>query len=59
MRSVCAEGVSARRPARNTPTTSTRTCGAHIWSPSHFAASCGGAPLSVIKEYTEQQRRPT
>ncbi|MCX4883203.1 MULTISPECIES: transposase [unclassified Streptomyces] len=32
--------------------------GAHFWTPSHFAASAGGAPLSVIKEYIEQQKRP-
>ena len=30
----------------------------HLWSPSYFAASCGGAPLSVIKEYIENQKRP-
>ncbi|WP_327585666.1 IS200/IS605 family transposase [Nonomuraea sp. NBC_00507] len=30
-----------------------------FWSPSYFAASCGGAPLSIIKAYIEQQRRPT
>lgn len=32
--------------------------GAHFWSPSYSAASCGGAPLSIIKEYIEQQKRP-
>lgn len=26
----------------------------HLWSPSYFAASCGGAPLAIIK----QQKRP-
>ncbi|MFI6994022.1 IS200/IS605 family transposase [Nonomuraea wenchangensis] len=31
----------------------------HFWSPSYLAASCGGAPLSIIKAYIEQQRRPT
>lgn len=31
----------------------------HFWSPSYFAASCGGAPLTIIKTYIEQQRRPT
>lgn len=30
-----------------------------LWSPSYFAASCGGAPISVIKQYIEQQRTPT
>ena len=29
-----------------------------LWSPSYFAASCGGAPLLVIKQYVEQQNRP-
>ncbi|WP_372500086.1 transposase [Sphaerisporangium perillae] len=29
------------------------------WSPSHFAASCGGAPLTITKQYIEHQRRPT
>ena len=32
--------------------------GKHFWSPSYFAASCGGAPLSIIKQYIEQQNRP-
>jgi putative transposase len=30
----------------------------HLWSPSYFAGSCGGAPLAVIKAYIDQQRRP-
>jgi putative transposase len=30
----------------------------HLWSPSYFAASCGGAPLRVVKQYIEDQRRP-
>ncbi|MEU4618569.1 IS200/IS605 family transposase [Actinoplanes sp. NPDC023801] len=30
----------------------------HLWSPSYFAGSCGGAPLAVIKEYIENQKRP-
>jgi len=29
-----------------------------LWSPSYFAASCGGAPLSVIRQYIEQQKTP-
>lgn len=29
-----------------------------LWSPSYFAASCGGAPISIIKQYIEQQRTP-
>jgi putative transposase len=30
----------------------------HFRSPSYFAASCGGAPLSMIKQCIEQQKRP-
>ncbi|MBB5938789.1 transposase, partial [Streptomyces zagrosensis] len=26
--------------------------------PSYFAASCGGAPLSIVKNYIENQKRP-
>jgi putative transposase len=29
-----------------------------LWSPSYFAASCGGAPISILKEYIEQQKTP-
>ena len=30
----------------------------HLWSPSYFAVSCGGAPLSIIKQYIHAQARP-
>lgn len=29
-----------------------------LWSRSYFAGTCGGAPLTVIKQYIEQQDRP-
>jgi putative transposase len=29
-----------------------------LWSPSYFASSCGGAPISIIKQYIEQQKTP-
>ncbi|WP_090621859.1 IS200/IS605 family transposase [Azotobacter beijerinckii] len=29
-----------------------------LWSPSYFAGCVGGAPLSVVKQYIEQQTRP-
>ncbi|WP_352231795.1 transposase [Microtetraspora sp. NBRC 16547] len=32
--------------------------GGRFWSPSPFAASCGDGPLSIIKEYIENQKRP-
>lgn len=30
-----------------------------LWSPSYFAGSCGGAPISIIRQYIEQQKTPT
>jgi putative transposase len=30
----------------------------HLWSPSYFAGSCGGAPLQIIRDYIEQQKHP-
>ncbi len=30
-----------------------------LWSPSYFAASCGGAPISIVRQYIEQQQTPT
>ena len=32
--------------------------GKHLWSPSYCAVSCGGAPLSIVKKYIENQRKP-
>ena len=49
------KGVSARRLRQRYRV---RTHREHLWSPSYFAASCGGAPLSIIREYVENQRRP-
>ena len=30
--------------------------GKQLWPPSYFAASCGGAPIAVIRKYIEDQR---
>lgn len=30
-----------------------------LWSPSYFAASCGGAPLDTIKQYIQSQNTPS
>ncbi len=32
--------------------------GDHFWSPSYCVVSCDGAPLEVIREYVESQRKP-
>ena len=29
-----------------------------LWSPSYFAGSCGGAPLSIVKDYITNQKQP-
>nr|WP_083420554.1 IS200/IS605 family transposase [Mycolicibacterium llatzerense] len=53
------KGVSSRRLRQRYPTHVRKYLwGNHFWSPSYFAASCGGAPLSIIKQYIEQQDRP-
>jgi putative transposase len=31
----------------------------HLWSPSYFAISCGGVPIEKIKEYIENQEKPS
>ena len=30
----------------------------HSWSPSYFAASCGGAPLTILSQHIQQQNQP-
>jgi putative transposase len=53
------KGVSARLLRREYPEHIRRYLwGEHFWSPSYFAASAGGAPLKVVKEYIESQKRP-
>jgi putative transposase len=49
------KGVSSRRLRQRFWL---RTHRDHQWSPSYFAASCGRAPLAIIRQYVEQQRRP-
>lgn len=29
-----------------------------LWSPSYFAASCGGAPINILRQYIEDQQAP-
>lgn len=32
--------------------------GGALWSPSYFSGSCGGAPVSIVRQYIEQQNTP-
>jgi putative transposase len=50
------KGVSSRRLREHRPEMTGRYRQGVLWSPSYFAASCGGAPLSVIAEYIKSQR---
>lgn len=53
------KGVSARRLRHEfTGWVNRHSMHGHFWSPSYFAASAGGAPLSTLRKYIEQQRRP-
>jgi putative transposase len=52
------KGVSSRLLRKEFPDLRHRYYNGVLWSPSYFAASCGGAPLSIIKQYIEQQRSP-
>jgi putative transposase len=52
------KGVSSRMLRKSHPELVRRYRKGVLWSPSYFAASCGGAPLSIIKQYIENQRTP-
>ena len=54
------KGVSSRRLRQQYPSQVRKYLwGKHFWSPSYFAASCGGAPLTVIKQYIDSRADPT
>ena len=52
------KGVSSRLLRKQCPDIADRYWKNVLWSRSYFAASCGGAPISVIRQYIEQQRTP-
>lgn len=52
------KGVSSRLLRKQFPALVKRYWKSVLWSPSYFAASCGGAPLSIIKQFIENQRTP-
>ena len=51
------KGVSSRRLRQIHPEIARRYYQGVLWSSSYFAASCGGAPLSIIRQYVEDQRK--
>lgn len=53
------KGVSSRLLRKERPDIENRYWKNVLWSPSYFAASCGGAQISIIRQYIEQQQTPT
>jgi putative transposase len=52
------KGASSRVLRNERPDIRDRYHNGVLWSPSYFAASCGGAPISIVGQYIEQQRTP-
>ena len=53
------KGVSSRLIRKQNHASITASLwGPHLWSPSYFARSCGGAPLEMVKQYIWQQQTP-
>ena len=52
------KGVSSRLLRKQRPDIEKRYWKNVLWSPSYFAASCGGAPLSIIQQYVDRQQTP-
>lgn len=53
------KGVSSRRMRQEFPELAKHYWRANrLWSGSYFAGSVGGAPLSILRTYIEQQQRP-
>ena len=54
------KGVSSRRMRQGFPGLGRHYWRANrLWSGSYFAGSAGGAPVSVLRQYIEQQNRPS
>jgi putative transposase len=52
------KGVSSRLLRKERPDIQKRYWKGVLWSPSYFASSCGGAPISIVHQYIEQQHWP-
>jgi putative transposase len=52
------KGVSSRLLRKERPDIQKRCWKGVLWSPSYFASSCGGAPISIVRQYIEQQQTP-
>jgi len=52
------KGVSSRLLHQQRPDIRKRYWKGVLWPPSYFASSCGGAPISIVRQYIEQQKTP-
>jgi len=52
------KGVSSRMLLKERPDLRPWT-NKGLWSPSYFAASCGGAPIETVRQYIENQASPS
>lgn len=53
------KGVSSRMiRQKNYSSIREKLWGGALWSPSYFAGSCSSAPISIIRQYIEQQNTP-
>ena len=52
------KGASSRVLRKKHPELAEKYYSGVLWSPSYFAASCGGAPIEIIRQYIEQQQTP-
>lgn len=52
------KGVSSRRLRQDRPDIAKKYYRGGLWSPSYFSGSVGGAPISILRKYIENQQRP-
>jgi len=52
------KGVSSRMLRQERPDLAARYWKGVLWSPSYFAASCGGAAINILRDYIRQQKTP-
>lgn len=50
------KGVSSRLLRKKFPALEKSYWKGGLWSPSYLAASCAGAPISIVQQYIEQQQ---
>ena len=52
------KGVSSRLLPKERPNIQKRYCKGVLCSPSYFASSCGGVPISIVRQYIALQQTP-